>query len=96
MKSYNQYKKEALSDPAVKAEYDALQTEYDLIQAMIDARLNQNITQKKLSEITGIDQADISRIERGTRNPSLAMVQRLAAGLGKELRLEYISQNANH
>ena len=46
MSSYKDYKEKALSNPEVKAEYDALQPEYDLIQAMIDARISQNITQK--------------------------------------------------
>ena len=90
MSSYREYKKKALSNPIVKAEYDALQPEYDLIQAMIDARTNQNMTQKELSEKTGITQADISRIENGTRNPSLSMVKRIASGLGMQLRLEFI------
>lgn len=90
MSSYKDYKKKALSNPEIKAEYDALAPEYDLIQAMIDARISQNLTQKDLSEITGITQADISRIENGTRNPSLAMVKRIAAGLGMQLRLEFV------
>ena len=90
MTSYRDYKKKALSDPEVKAEYDALQPEYDIIQAMIDARKSQNLTQKELSERTGITQADISRIENGTRNPSLSMMKRLAAGMGMELRLEFV------
>ncbi len=90
MSSYEEYKKKALNIPEVKAEYDELQPEYDLIQAMIDARISQNITQKKLSETTGITQADISRIENGTRNPSLAMIKRIAAGLGMQLKLEFI------
>ena len=87
MSSYREYKKKALENPEVKAEYDELQPEYDLIQAMIDARVNQNMTQKDLSEATGITQADISRIENGTRNPSLAMLKRIATGLGMQLRL---------
>lgn len=66
------------------------QPEYDIIQAMIDARKSQNMTQKDLSEATGITQADISRIENGTRNPSLEMVKRLAAGMGMRLKLEFI------
>ena len=90
MSSYKEYKEKALSNSEIKAEYDALQPEYDIIQAMIDARISQKITQKELSEITGITQADISRIENGTRNPSLAMVKRIAAGLGMQLRLEFI------
>lgn len=90
MSSYNEYKKKALQDPEVRAEYDALQPEYDIIQAMIDARNKEGLTQKELSERTGITQADISRIENGTRNPSLAMMKRLAQGLGMRLKLEFI------
>lgn len=54
MSSYKDYKKRALQNPEVKAEYDALQPEYDIIQAMIDARVQQNMTQKDLSAKTGI------------------------------------------
>ena len=67
-----------------------LQPEYDIIQAMIDARVQQNMTQKDLSAKTGITQADISRIENGTRNPSLSMVKKLAQGLGMQLKLEFV------
>ena len=90
MSRYNDYKKKALKDPEVKREYDALAPEYDIIQAMINARKDQNLTQKELSERTGITQADISRIEKGTRNPSLEMLKRLAQGLGMQLKVEFI------
>ena len=90
MSSYKDYKKRALQNLEVKAEYDALQPEYDIIQAMIDARVQQNMTQKDLSAKTGITQADISRIENGTRNPSLSMVKKLAQGLGMQLKLEFV------
>lgn len=90
MSSYTEFKKKSLENPEVKAAYDELQPEYDIIQAMIDARKKQNMTQKDLSEATGITQADISRIENGTRNPSLEMVKRLAAGMGMRLKLEFI------
>lgn len=95
MSSYKDYREKVLQNPAVKAEYDALQPEYDIIQAMIDARVNQNITQKELSARTGITQADISRIENGTRNPSLGMVKKLAKGLGMQLKLEFIPKSAS-
>lgn len=90
MTSYKDYKKTALQNPEVKAEYDALEPEYDIIQALIDTRAKLNITQTELSRKTGITQADISRIENGTRNPSLAMMKKLAKGLGMELKLEFI------
>ena len=94
MSSYKEYKEKVLQNAEVKEEYDALQPEYDIIQAMISARVNQNLTQKELSERTGITQADISRIENGTRNPSLSMVKRLAEGLGMQLKLEVIPSPA--
>lgn len=90
MSSYKKYRDEALkNDPELKAEYDALAPEYDIIQALINARQSQHITQKELSERTGITQADISRIENGTRNPSLNMIKRLAAGMGMVVKLEF-------
>ena len=44
MSNYRAYKEKALQNPEVKTEYDALQAEYDIIQSLIDARANQNIT----------------------------------------------------
>ena len=90
MSRYSEFKNKSLKNPELRAAYDALQPEYDIIQAMIDARESQHMTQKELSEATGITQADISRIENGTRNPSLEMVKRLAAGMGMQLRLEFV------
>ena len=93
MSEYNEFKQELLKNPRVKAEYDALAPEYDIIQAMIDARKEQNITQKELALRTGITQADISRIENGSRNPSLNMLKKLAKGLGMLLRVEFVAES---
>ena len=90
MVTYKDYKKKCLEDSSFKKEYDALQPEYDIINVMIKARKEQGLTQKQLSELTGISQADISRIENGTRNPSLEMIKRLAAGMGMQLKLEFL------
>lgn len=57
---------------------------------MIDNRIAQNLTQKELAERTGINQADISKLENGTRNPSLKMLKRLAAGMGMALKIEFV------
>ena len=70
-------------------EYDALEPEFAIIQAMIDARKSKGMTQKQLADATGINQADISRLERGNANPSLRTLQRLAAGMGMRLKLEF-------
>ena len=58
--------------------------------AIIDARKQSGLTQKELSERTGITQGDISKLERGNANPSIRTLQRLAAGMGMKLRLEFL------
>lgn len=79
-----------LQNPEFKKEWDALEPEFNMIQAMIDARKQKNMTQKELAERSGIDQSDISKIERGVANPSLSTLKRLAEGMDTVLRLQFI------
>ena len=55
-KSFDDYFQEKMKDPVIKQEYDALEPEYAIIQAMIDARKSSGLTQKQLSERTGMTQ----------------------------------------
>ena len=59
------------------------------MRAIIDARTASNLTQKELAERTGIAQTEISRIENGSRNPSIKLLQRLAEGLNMNLRISF-------
>lgn len=93
MKALNKYVDEQLKNPEFKKEYDNLQPEFDVIRAIVDARISQNLTQKQLAEKTGINQADISKIENGTRNPSLNLLKRLAEGMDMILKIEFIPKN---
>lgn len=60
------------------------------------ARQQHSLTQKNLAEITGISQADISKLERGIGNPSISTLERLAKGLGKELVIELRDPEGMH
>ena len=60
------------------------------MDALIEARKTQHITQKQLSELTGIAQGDISKLENGSANPSIKTLQRLANGLGMMLKIEFV------
>ena len=62
----------------------------DVIRAIVDARISQNLTQKELAKRTGINQADISKLENGTRNPSLKLLKRLADGMDMVLKIEFV------
>ena len=90
MKSLKQYKEMQMENPEFVKEYESIQPEMDVISAIIEARTSQNITQKELAERTGINQADISKLENGTRNPSVSLLKRLAEGMGMVLKIEFI------
>ena len=90
MKTLNEFMTEQLKDPEFREEYDKIQPELDVIRALVEARISQNLTQKELAARTGIDQADISKLENGTRNPSLNLLKRLADGMGMVLRIEFL------
>ena len=83
MRTFDDMLSKQLKDEEFRKEYEAIQPEMDVIRAIVDARTSQNLTQKELAERTGINQADISKLENGTRNP-------LAEGMGMALKIEFV------
>ena len=81
---------ELMQDAAFRKEYEALQLERDITMSLVRARKEAGLTQAELSEKTGISQADISRLENGTRNPSLALLNRIAEAVNSTLRIEFV------
>ena len=55
-------------DEGFRKEYEYLEAEFQIIKEIIEARKDKNITQKELSDLTGITQGDISKIENGNAN----------------------------
>ena len=81
---------EQMKNPEFAKEYERIQPEMDVIRAIVDARTSKNLTQKQLAERTGINQADISKLENGTRNPSINLLKRLADGMDMKLKIEFV------
>lgn len=90
MRKFDDMLAKQLQDEEFKKEYEAIQPEMDVIRAIVDARTSMNLTQKELSERTGINQADISKLENGTRNPSVNLLKKLADGMDMVLKIEFI------
>jgi len=90
MSEFKEFLDEQLKTPELRAEWDALEPEFAIIQAMIDARKISGITQQQLSERSGIAQGDISKIENGNANPSLNTLKRLASGMNMKLKIEFL------
>jgi DNA-binding XRE family transcriptional regulator len=79
-KNFRETLDEQLKDPAFQTEWEALEPERQIIRAIIEGRERRDLTQQQLAEITGIQQADISRLENGTGNPSLRTLKRWLPG----------------
>lgn len=90
MSEFRELLNKQLKEPEFEKEWNEIQPEMDVIRAMVDMRIKQNLTQKELASRTGIDQADISKLENGTKNPSLKLLKKLAAGMGMQLKIEFV------
>ena len=90
MSDFQKYLDQQLNDPEFAAEYEAQRPEYEAIRAVIAARLESHMTQKELADKTGIRQSNISRIENGSSSPTIETLARIAAGLGKQLKIDFI------
>lgn len=88
-----EYKNKKLQDPEFAKAYEEVQPEMKVVRAIIEARTSQNLTQKELAEKTGINQTEISKLENGTRNPSIRLLQRLADGMGMVLDISFKPKN---
>lgn len=76
-----------LADPEVKGEYDRLGPVYEVVGALIDARHEAGLTQAQVAERMGTKQSVIARLENAHRMPSLHMVARYAAAVGRRVAL---------
>ena len=81
-------KKIVLSDCEVEKNYDEVEPEYQILIAVASERKKQNISQQKLADMTGIDRADISRIENAESNPTVGTLKRIAKALDRKLVIE--------
>lgn len=88
--SFSDIKKEILSNPDVKEEYDKLEPRYQAISQIIQARNEQHMTQADLAKKIGTRKSNISRLESGNYNPSLDFLVKVYGALGKKLNLQML------
>ena len=87
----SQFKKKALKDPEVRAEYDALSSAYQMKRQMIALRHKAGLTQEQMAELLGTKKSNISRLEsvNAANSPSLATVEKYAKALGYSIKVEF-------
>ena len=85
MSDLRKYLNKQLQNPEFKVEHERTKSEYEVVRALIAARIEENMTQQQLAERSGIRQSNISRIENGTCSLTIATLESLARGLNKRL-----------
>ncbi|MDR1215766.1 MAG: helix-turn-helix transcriptional regulator [Treponema sp.] len=66
------------------------EAEYKIIEEIITARQEKNLTQKDLADLVGTRQSNISRLESGNYNPTLEFLNKIARAIGKELEIRIV------
>lgn len=86
--------KKWLKDPKYRDAHKALQSEFDLARALIQARAAAGLTQQELAERMETTQSVIARLESGRTRPSTQTLDRLATATGTRLRISFERQRA--
>lgn len=81
--------KDWFKDSEFVAEYDALEEEFALADALIKARGAADMTQEQLAAAMGTTQAVIARLESGKSLPSTRTLKRFAVATGSRLRISF-------
>ena len=63
--------------------------------AVAAARARSGMSQKQLAAVAGIDQSDISKIERGVANPSVSTLEKIAKAMGGQLTISITQPSHN-
>jgi DNA-binding XRE family transcriptional regulator len=79
-----------LKNEEVRKELKNNEAEYKLIEEIILARKEKNLTQKDLAKLIGTKQSNISRLESGNYNPSIDLLNKIAQAMGKELQVRIV------
>jgi transcriptional regulator with XRE-family HTH domain len=72
--------------------HEALEEEFVLASAVIDARNRAGLTQKALAKKMGTTQPVVARLESGRVRPSLRTLERLARATRSRLRIHFEPQ----
>jgi ribosome-binding protein aMBF1 (putative translation factor) len=90
IKAAELHRKWMKGDPAYRKEFAALEDEFALAAAMIDARAKAGLSQRQLATRMRTTQAVIARLESGRVKPSTRTLERLAAATGMKLRISFV------
>ncbi len=92
--SFEDFKKEALTQPGVKADYERLAPAYDLRRKLIAIRLAAGFTQEQMADALKTQKSNISRLENlnSKISPTLSTIERYANAVGYRLEISFVPE----
>jgi len=83
-----------MKDPKYHREYKALEKEFSLVAAVMEARTRAGLTQEQVARKMKTTQAVIARLEGGGSKPSTRTLERYADATGSRLRIVFEPERA--
>ena len=87
MDDFQKHLQESLMDEAFRAEYEAKELRYKIIDILVGLRIQYKLTQSELAQKLGTTQTVVSRIENGSVNVGIDFLQKLATAFGKKVEI---------
>ena len=88
MRTFEQFRRASLLRPGVRKAMANIDLEFQVIEAMIEARIRKGVTQKHLADKIGVAQSALARFESGRINPTLSFLKKVTQGLGLRLTVK--------
>ncbi len=87
--SFDEVLKKQMKDPKFRKEWEKSEPHFQLMSAIIKARIEKKLSQQQLAKKAKTTQAVISRIQNATVSPTLDLMQRIAEAMGKRLEIRF-------
>lgn len=96
MTNFDDFKRDMLKRPDVRAAYDALADEFSIAEALIQARARAEMTQAQVAEKMQTSQSYVAKLESGQVSPSIKALRRYATATGARLTISFEREAATH
>jgi len=83
-----------MKDPSYRREYEAIEEEFSLAAALLEARTRAGLTQEQVARRMKTTQAVVARLEGGGSKPSTRTLERYAEATGSRLRITFEPEHA--
>ena len=90
MRDFRKHLERSLQDEEFAREWEEQSAERDVMRQIVEARMEEGLTQQELAERCGMKASNLCRLENGNGNPSVATLEKIARGLGRRLEISFV------